>query len=210
MESIDGLLQLLTEMRIAPDSKNSRQLIKYLDLLEKWNARVNLTASTEWSSLKRLFYEGIWASGIYPPEFASHLDIGSGAGFPAIILKILVPHIHLDMVESRKKKSAFLETVVHALDMNGAKVHAERLDSVLRCCEGTNAWDCISWKGVKLYSRDFLALRRYAHSHTQFWMFHGGEPAVEEPEILEKYFTLIRKEQFPGNKDWALSMYVLR
>ena len=210
MESVDGLRQLLAEMRIAKDSKNGRQLFKYLDLLEKWNARVNLTASTEWSSLKRLFYEGIWASRIYPPEAASHLDIGTGAGFPAIILRILAPHIHLDMVESRGKKSAFLETVIHALDMKGAIVHAERLDSLLRRCEGTKTWDCISWKGVKLDSGDLLELRRYAHPHTQFWMFHGREPAVEEPEILEKNFTLLRQEKFPVNNDWALSMYVPR
>ena len=197
-------------MEISVESNSAVQLLHFLRLLEKWNARMNLTARTEWSALRPLFCESIWASRRYPADSANHLDIGSGAGFPAIILKILLPQIHLDVVESRGKKGAFLETIAHALQMKETHVHVERLDSLLDRCDRAKTWDCVSWKGIRLSSRDLLDLRRHAKDRTQFWMFHGREPAVESPNILEENFTLLRQEKSPENRDWKLSIYSVK
>jgi 16S rRNA (guanine527-N7)-methyltransferase len=210
MESANGLRNLLSEMEISAESNSAVHLLHYLRLLEKWNARMNLTARTEWSALRPLFYESIWASRHYPADSANHLDIGSGAGFPAIILKILLPQIRLDVVESRSKKGAFLETVAHALEMKETCVHVERLDSLLGRCDEAKVWDCVTWKGIRLGSRDLLELRRHANDRTQFWMFHGREPAVESPNVLEKNFTLLRREKSPENREWKLSIYAVK
>jgi len=210
METSEGLKRQLNEFGIAPDSESARQLQLYLALLEKWNARINLTAGTEWPAIEALFREGIYVSKIYPPSAVFHLDIGSGAGFPAVILRILLPRLQLEMVESRGKKSAFLDTAVHAVGINGTKVHAKRLDAFLQNCANNKVWDCISWKGLKLRSSDLLQLRKQAHPETQFWMFHGKEPAIEDPAIIEAGFTLLRSEKLPGKKEWALSIYLPR
>lgn len=207
MESVDGLKQLLNETGLTPESDSARKLLKYLELLQKWNTRINLTASTEWRSLKPLFLEGIMASRKYPPEAKFHLDIGSGAGFPAIILRILIPRIQLELVESRVKKGVFLETVIHALGLENCCVHTERLDTLLIRSDSEKVWDCITWKGLKLKTRELLDLLQHADARTQFWMFHGGELAVEEPEAVGKHFRLLGQEKFAGGKDWALSIY---
>jgi 16S rRNA (guanine(527)-N(7))-methyltransferase RsmG len=208
MESSVLLKELLAESGIEPDSEMGRGLLRYLDLLEKWNRRMNLTATTEWAALKALFLEGIWASTIYPAESISHLDIGTGAGFPAIILRILIPRIRLQMIESRIKKGVFLERVVQALGLRGVRVHIERLDVLLGRTGVNDVWDCITWKGLRLNTGDLLKLREHVHSNTQFWMFHGSEPAVEEPEALEDNFHLLRNEEFPGKRGWNLSVYL--
>jgi len=210
MESVDGLKHLLSEAGIVPESESARKLLKYLELLQKWNARINLTASTEWRSLKPLFLEGIRASKVYPPEARSHLDIGSGAGFPSIILRILMPRMQLELVESRGKKCSFLETVIHTLGLENSYVHAERLETLLLKCDSQKIWDCITWKGLKLNTRDLIGLLRHTNAHTQFWMFHGKELAVEDPEAIEKYFRLLRREKYAGGKDWELSIYSRR
>jgi 16S rRNA (guanine(527)-N(7))-methyltransferase RsmG len=195
---------------IPPDSQSALQIEKYYDLLKKWNARINLTASTEWRVIEPLFREGIWASRIYPAESAAHLDIGTGAGFPAIMLKILNPHIRLEMVESRSKKGAFLETVVQTLALKNASVHINRLDEFLKHNEKVKTWDCITWKGIKLNNSDLIRLKKHSHSRTQFWMFHGKDPATENPDVIEQLFTLYKNEKMPGMNDWCLSVYKLR
>lgn len=207
MESGDLLKLLLNEGGIGTESDKTRKLLKYLELLEKWNDRVNLTASTEWRSLKPLFLEGIWAAKMYAPETEAHLDIGSGAGFPAIILRILLPRMDLELVESRGKKASFLETVIHTLGLKNALVASERLETMLQRRDSNKIWDCISWKGVKLSTRDLLGLKQHAKEHTQFWMFHGSEVAAEDPEAMKRHFRLIRRENCPHRKGWRLSIY---
>ena len=127
METVEALTRLLKASEILPESEAGRQLAGYLALLHKWNARVNLTSSTDWRVIGPLFREGIWAGKLCPDSVFSHLDIGSGAGFPALLLKILNPRMALEMIESREKKSHFLETVAHQLGLVGVKVHNVRL-----------------------------------------------------------------------------------
>lgn len=206
----EGLRQLLVEFAIPGDSLSALNLKKFLVLLEKWNARINLTAKTEWEALEPLFREGIWAAKKYPIEAVSHLDIGTGAGFPAIVLRIFNPCMNLEMVESRGKKGAFLETVAHELGLERAQVHLHRLGSVLEHSPENKTWDCISWKAVRLKTDDLMGLCRHANSRTQFWMFHGREEAVEEPNVFCTDFSLVRQEQLPGKRESKLSIYMLQ
>jgi 16S rRNA (guanine527-N7)-methyltransferase len=210
MQASEGLKRLLNEFAISEDSPSALKLGKYLVLLEKWNARVNLTAKTEWEALEPLFREGIWAARMYPAEAGSHLDIGTGAGFPAIVLRIFNPCMNLEIVESRGKKSAFLETVAHELGLKGTQVHSHRLGSLLERSPENKTWDCISWKALRLRTDDLMELCRHANPHTQFWMFHGREEAVEEPNVLCSDFNLVRQEQLPGKRESKLSIYMPR
>lgn len=207
MNSADALQRLLRGTGIHAQAPHAQKLQKYLALLEKWNARINLTAKTDWKSLQPLFFEGIWAAAQYPAAAGAHLDIGSGAGFPALILRILVPGMQLEMVESRGKKGAFLETVAYELDLAGTRVHTQRLTAVLAAAPAAKTWDCISWKAIKLGRQDLLQLLAHAHAHTQFWMFHGQEAAVEDPPVLESHFKCIAQLPLPGQRDSHLSIY---
>ena len=58
------------------------------------------------------------------------LDLGSGAGFPALPIKIWAPHIHLTMIESNQKKATFLREAARALKLTDVNVIAERAESV--------------------------------------------------------------------------------
>jgi len=208
MESREGLLRLLAKSGIEPASGTAAQMLSYLALLEKWNRRMNLTGSSSWVHLEPMFEEGIWAARLYPPGAVMHLDIGSGAGFPAVLIGILVPALQMDLVESRVKKTVFLETVAAELKLDGMRAYPERLDAHLR--HTAKIWDCITWKGIKLGRNDLSLLRTHSHPGTQFWMFRGRDLAVEEPETMGRDFELLRMERFPARRGWMLSMYRAR
>lgn len=114
------------------------QISMYIDLLQRWNARINLTAIRhEEEIVTRHFGESFFlARHIFPYPLSTDncaprvLDIGSGAGFPALPLKIWAPHIHLTMIESNHKKTAFLQEVARALTLTNINVITDRAETV--------------------------------------------------------------------------------
>jgi len=151
--------------------------------------------------------EAIWASQFYPPGALSHLDVGSGAGFPAVVLKILHPQTGLDLVESRAKKTAFLETVAQVLGLEGMRAHNARLSEFLSQSGRGRRWDCVSWKGVKLSREDLAQLAAHAHGGTECWIFHGREVALKNPEDAAGSLRLVRKMEIPHRRESHLSIY---
>lgn len=207
MTNAESLRMLLERSGVPSGSETTERFLGYLALLEKWNPRINLTSSTDWKSLAPLFQEAVRAAGFYPEEAVSHLDIGSGGGFPAILLKILLPRVHLDMVESRGKKCVFLEAVAHSLHLDRVAVHNLRLLDLLNRTEPSSVWDCISWKAVKLTEEDLSALRPHVRKGTQLWMFHGKEPALADTTTAKCGLVLLRREEFPDRRESFLSIY---
>jgi 16S rRNA (guanine(527)-N(7))-methyltransferase RsmG len=201
----DGMRKLIEELNLPHNSQKEHQLITFHAVLKKWNARISLTGSTDWSALSALFREGLWASGYYSERFKNHLDIGSGAGFPAIILKIMHPGVRLDLVESRTKKVVFLETIIDELGLTCTQAHCMRLEDYLRENEGIK-WDCISWKAIKLKKADIRQLTRHTHTETALWMFHGKEAAVEDAEDFFKNFRSVASEEMKWTNESRLTV----
>jgi len=101
----------------------------YLTLLEKWQARINLVAN---STLAEAWQRHILDSGqlaaFYPPQTKNIMDVGSGAGFPGLVLAIM-GGVTVDLVESDQRKAVFLSTVIGKLDLP-AKVHNQRIETL--------------------------------------------------------------------------------
>jgi 16S rRNA (guanine527-N7)-methyltransferase len=208
--SAEGLRELIAgESAIVIDPVGTERLGQFLALLERWNKRINLTSSTTWRDLKPLFAEAVWAAGIYPEEPRRHLDLGSGAGFPAIPLKILRPAIVLDLVESRVKRSVFLETVVRDLHLANVRVHNLRAEELLSA-ERAERYDCVSWKGLKLDPEVIRLLWLRTSERCQFWAFHGENSPVFVGSEAEGRLVLMRRERFPQKDRWYLSVYEKR
>lgn len=106
----------------------------YIDLLIRWNARINMTAIRHPEEIvTRHFGESFFlARHLVPAGAPVHprrsLDIGSGAGFPALPLKLWAPHIHLTLIESNHKKAAFLREVARALTLTDINVINDRAE----------------------------------------------------------------------------------
>lgn len=127
----DAIAELLTPF-LGGDSLAGTQLgqlASYLDLLLRWNARTNLTAVREPANIvSRHFGESLFAarSLARPADAFTAADLGSGAGFPGLPLKIWAPSLRLTLIESQNKKATFLREVIRALQLEGAEVFCGR------------------------------------------------------------------------------------
>ena len=111
------------------DENQLNKTLIYINLLLKWNSRVNLTAVRRMEDIvTRHFGESFFvATHLLPPDDSqSVIDLGSGAGFPGIPLAMLRPQAHVTLIEAHSKKSAFLNEVVRTLNLNHVKVFNQR------------------------------------------------------------------------------------
>ncbi len=136
---IAALLEAFLEQPLAPSQLD--QISIHIDLLQRWNARISLTAiRNEEEIVTRHFGESLFMARHLFPEGAPAklrlgggvrvLDIGSGAGFPALPLKIWAPNIQLTLIESNHKKAAFLREVARALTLTNIDVITERAEAL--------------------------------------------------------------------------------
>jgi 16S rRNA (guanine527-N7)-methyltransferase len=114
----------------APTELIESQLNSYLDLLVKWNRKINLTSEkTPSEILHRHIFDSLQYARVISPT--DHImDIGSGAGFPGIPLKFVYPHLTLTLVESQRKRCSFLEAVVSNLVLQDTLVINERAENI--------------------------------------------------------------------------------
>lgn len=103
---------------------------KYADLLVEWNKKMNLTAITEPHDIAvKHFIDSISVlKCISPKSGASVIDIGTGAGFPGIPLKIMREDINLSLLDSLNKRLNFLETVCMELNIQSSCIHSRAED----------------------------------------------------------------------------------
>ncbi len=96
------------------------QFLKYYELLVHWNTFVNLTAITEFSEvIKKHFIDSLSLVGyIDLSKVDTVIDVGTGAGFPGIPLKIAFPHLHITLLDSLQKRVSFLNEVIRELDLS--------------------------------------------------------------------------------------------
>lgn len=109
------------------------QISKYIDIMAHWSEKVNLTAVRAPEEIvKRHFGEALYAARtlLAPEAELAVIDVGSGAGFPGMPLKLWAPRIRLTLVEANNKKATFLREVVRALALGGVTVVAARAETL--------------------------------------------------------------------------------
>ncbi len=122
---------LLEPFGLALTTEQVGQLKIYLDLLLRWNRRINLTSiRNPEECVTRHFGESLYISRLMKLE-GSLLDVGSGAGFPGLAIKIVFPTVSTTLLEPISKKRAFLKEVVRACGMDSVQVRSERVEEFL-------------------------------------------------------------------------------
>jgi 16S rRNA (guanine527-N7)-methyltransferase len=121
----------LGEYGIRSTTTQTEQILSYLKLLSRWNEKVNLTAIRDpLEILHRHFCECMFAGVSVPIEKGRLADVGSGAGFPGLPLKILRPELQVLLIESNMKKAAFMAEVIRELGMGGARIIVGRYEDL--------------------------------------------------------------------------------
>jgi len=128
----DEIAQLLAPFLETPlHEMQLRAVSTHLDLLLRWNERVNLTAVRQPEEIvTRHFGESFFlARHLFPPDWrGSAADLGSGAGFPGVPIAIYAPDAQVTLIESNNKKATFLRELTRALGLAGISVFAGRAE----------------------------------------------------------------------------------
>ena len=120
----------LEKLGIVLDADKLDKLEKYYQMLVDANNKFNLTAITDKKDVYlKHFYDSILASLVFDSDSFNLCDMGTGAGFPGIVLKIVFPKIRLTLVDATKKKTEFLKEVVSTLNLNDVCVYNDRIEN---------------------------------------------------------------------------------
>ncbi|SHE56006.1 16S rRNA (guanine527-N7)-methyltransferase [Atopostipes suicloacalis DSM 15692] len=133
------------------DAVKMEQYNRYLLLLQEWNNKINLTAITEEDDVYlKHFYDSLTLARFvdFNQPTLKLCDVGSGAGFPSIPLKILFPEIEITIVDSLKKRIRFLEILVEELALENVHLIHARAEDFGQKDEFRSAFDVVTARAV--------------------------------------------------------------
>jgi len=158
-----------------------QQVSTHLALLVKWNAITNLTAISDPEEIiTRHFGESLLAAKLLfaPGSNESVIDIGSGAGFPGLPLKIWSPALELTLIESNQKKAVFLKEVARALHLTGTNVLTDRAEQLKLQA------NVVTLRAVERFEAILPAARRLMATRGRIALLIGNSQAAKAKSLL--------------------------
>lgn len=131
MDIKQQLIEGAKVLNVELTDKQADQLMRYKELLVEWNEKMNLTAITEdMEVITKHFLDCLTVqSSIDLAQVKSLVDVGTGAGFPGLVLKIAFPNVHITLIDSLNKRLKFLQHVIDELGLTGIEcVHSRAED----------------------------------------------------------------------------------
>ena len=191
-------------------SEQIEQFLTYLALLLKWNRKMNLTSlRSPREIIIHLFLDSLLLLP-HLPQNVRLLDIGSGAGFPGLPLKIARPGLTIDLVEATAKKVSFLKEVIRCLGLSAIAVRPVFLGKSPMPFEPANAWEVFLSRGVNL--RGVLkAVEPYWGSRQRLMLMKGKDwekeisglaPLLKKMEIIVDQTVTITPPL--SEREWVL------
>ena len=127
---VDSLYDYAHNYNVALTDAHVEYFSAFLGFLEEWSSRMNLVGT---SDRERILTELILDSIIpvpYLPGAGNMVDLGSGAGFPGLMIKIMKPDINIRLIESNRKKISFLKYVIRVLQLKNITTVNERVEKI--------------------------------------------------------------------------------
>jgi 16S rRNA (guanine527-N7)-methyltransferase len=162
------------------------QFSVYLDLLLRWNARTNLTAvRAPEEMVTRHFGESLFAARQIFPAGNSGLgpatrlaDVGSGAGFPGLPIKLWAPQLHVTLIEAQQRKATFLREVVRALRLTGVEVRSTRAELV------TETFEMVTLRAVESFDEVVVVASRLVRPGGRLGLLIGEDQVAKARDVL--------------------------
>jgi 16S rRNA (guanine527-N7)-methyltransferase len=172
------------------------QLLAYLELLLKWNAKTNLTAIREPEEIVRRHFGESLALAEMVDEIAGleqAADLGSGAGFPGLPIAIYCMEIHVTLIESQSKKATFLKEVARALNLNNVSVVNQRAEEV------SLKFDLITMRAVERFTQALMVGANMLQPGGYYALLVSGEQLPQIKMVLQHKNIEWRERALPGN-----------
>lgn len=153
---------------------------KYKEHLFKWNKIHNLTGAKDEKTLDEFIYDAVFPIS-FLPKVDSLMDIGTGAGFPGMILAFALPNVHVTLVEPLSKRASFLQFIKADLKLNNVTVVKKRVEQM-----PSKIYDIITSRAVT-DTKMLLNLSKNFRDANSLLLFYKGEKVFDEVEnVLEE------------------------
>jgi 16S rRNA (guanine527-N7)-methyltransferase len=185
----DLLIEGLQCMDLKLSDQVIDQLMTYLDLLEKWNRIYNLTAIREREEMIKLhFLDSL--SILKNVHVKNILDVGSGAGFPGIVLAITQPELKVTVMDSVNKKTTFMQQVKSELSLTNLDVVNSRVEDY----QPKTLFEAVTSRAFSNL-KNMMSLTQHTLQKEGAWLAMKSKDVREELEAFEKnQYTLIPLE----------------
>ena len=185
----DLLVEGLHRMSLNLSDQMIDQLMVYLNLIEKWNRVYNLTAIRERDEMIKLhFLDSL--SILNHVEMEHVLDVGSGAGFPGIVLAITKPELKVTVMDSVNKKTTFMQQVKSELSLTNLNVVNARVEEY----QPTILFDSVITRAFSSV-QNMLSMTQHILQKDGAWLAMKSKDVKEELKALdENQYTLIPLE----------------
>lgn len=139
----------LAEYQFSCSEEVCNSIRVYISLLQRWNQRFSLTSVTSPTEILRFhFGESIFAASVVPILRGRLADVGTGAGFPGLPLRLVRPDVDLVLIESNSKKAAFLAEVVRELQLDRVHVFRGRMNEL---ADSESGFDFVAARAIGKY-----------------------------------------------------------
>jgi 16S rRNA (guanine527-N7)-methyltransferase len=153
---------------------------KYKEHLFKWNKIHNLTGAKDEKTLDEFIYDAVFPIS-FLPKVNSLMDIGTGAGFPGMILAFGLPDVHVTLVEPLSKRASFLQFIKADLKLDNVTVVKKRVEQM-----PSQIYDIITSRAVTDTKMLLNLSQNFRDSHSLL-LFYKGEKVFDEVEdVLEE------------------------
>lgn len=145
---MNEFVSLVKEFGITVSLRQFDQLEKYANYLIEYNEHTNLTAITNKDEIYlKHFYDSLTIlKAIDLNEINTLLDVGTGAGFPGMVLKIFFPHLHVTLLDSNNKKTTFLTNLVEKLNLTDVEIINARSEDYAK--DNLDKFDLVTARAV--------------------------------------------------------------
>lgn len=174
----EELRDILKLSKAAVDPKGIEKLDTFLKQLTAWNRVHNLTGARRQEAMEEQVIDSAWPLTFLPPV-DSLLDIGTGAGFPGMVLAILLPKTECTLCEPLKKRAAFLRFIAGDLGLGNVTVEARRIEEL-----EAHPYSLITSRAVTGTSTLVDWCRPFIDESTRL-LFYKGEQVYEEVAGLQ-------------------------